>query len=174
MRHSDLRLTMNVYTDPKLLDIHGALDSLPSLARPAETEQATGTSGLVPPLIRQNELISDNSGGANASNEVGKRNKVTREEPCLPKLLEVDPIGIEPTTSTLPVIEPTETLHDKNRGDGCTSDMVPPKVPPSLRDFGAELVNVSELQTWIAENFSKPEIKELVAELQAFIAAKTS
>jgi hypothetical protein len=31
MRHSDPSLTANVYTDPKLLDVHGALDSLPSL-----------------------------------------------------------------------------------------------------------------------------------------------
>ncbi len=32
MRHSDPKLTANVYTDPRLLDIHGALDSLPSLS----------------------------------------------------------------------------------------------------------------------------------------------
>ena len=31
MRHSSIDMTMNVYTDPKLLDVHGALDSLPSL-----------------------------------------------------------------------------------------------------------------------------------------------
>ena len=31
MRHSDIRLTMNVYTDPKLLDVAGALDTLPGL-----------------------------------------------------------------------------------------------------------------------------------------------
>ena len=31
MRHSSIDLTMNVYTDPKLLDVQGALDSLPSL-----------------------------------------------------------------------------------------------------------------------------------------------
>ena len=31
MRHSKIDLTMNVYTDPKLLDVAGALDSLPSL-----------------------------------------------------------------------------------------------------------------------------------------------
>src|SRR5262249_46198169 len=30
MRHSDPGLTANVYTDPKLLDVHGALDALPS------------------------------------------------------------------------------------------------------------------------------------------------
>ncbi len=31
MRHSTIDLTMNAYTDPKLLDVCGALDSLPSL-----------------------------------------------------------------------------------------------------------------------------------------------
>src|SRR6516225_1062386 len=31
MRHSDPSLTANVYTDPRLLDISGALDALPSL-----------------------------------------------------------------------------------------------------------------------------------------------
>lgn len=31
MRHSRIDLTMNVYTDPKLLDVHGALDALPKL-----------------------------------------------------------------------------------------------------------------------------------------------
>jgi len=32
MRHSSLDLTMNVYTDPTLLDVAGALETLPSLA----------------------------------------------------------------------------------------------------------------------------------------------
>ncbi len=52
MRHSSIDLTMNVYTDPKLLDVQGALDSLPSLAGrtpDASTERAvlraTGTDG---------------------------------------------------------------------------------------------------------------------------------
>jgi Phage integrase family len=31
MRHSDPSLTASVYTDPRLLDVHGALDALPSL-----------------------------------------------------------------------------------------------------------------------------------------------
>jgi integrase len=31
MRHSDIKLTMNVYTDPALLDVRGALDALPPL-----------------------------------------------------------------------------------------------------------------------------------------------
>lgn len=31
LRHSKIDLTMNIYTDPRLLDTHGALDALPSL-----------------------------------------------------------------------------------------------------------------------------------------------
>src|SRR6476661_4050787 len=48
MRHSDIKLTMNVYTDPKLLDVRGALDALPALSlhagpNGAEAVRATGT-----------------------------------------------------------------------------------------------------------------------------------
>jgi len=49
MRHSSIDLTMNVYTDPRLLDIHGALDSLPPLSLDGSTDNthaeamATGT-----------------------------------------------------------------------------------------------------------------------------------
>jgi hypothetical protein len=51
MRHSKIDLTMNVYTDPKLLDVHGALDALPTLAlnaspqTEAQAMRATGKDG---------------------------------------------------------------------------------------------------------------------------------
>ena len=49
MRHSTLDLTMNHYTDPRLLDVAGAMDALPALPldEPAEGEraEATGTNG---------------------------------------------------------------------------------------------------------------------------------
>ncbi len=49
MRHSDISLTMTTYTDPKLLDVQGALDALPSLPLTdspipkRESARATGT-----------------------------------------------------------------------------------------------------------------------------------
>jgi integrase len=46
MRHGDINLTMTTYTDPKLLDVHGALDVLPALpldGRHDERQEATGT-----------------------------------------------------------------------------------------------------------------------------------
>jgi len=52
MRHSSIDLTMNVYTDPRLLDVHGALDALPTLSlgeqpncQPAQV-RATGTDDV--------------------------------------------------------------------------------------------------------------------------------
>jgi hypothetical protein len=51
MRHSKIDLTMNVYTDPRLLDVSGALDALPTLSldtepdRSSGREEATGTDG---------------------------------------------------------------------------------------------------------------------------------
>ena len=38
MRHSNIDLTMQVYTDPKLLDVLGAIDSLPQLPLVDNTE----------------------------------------------------------------------------------------------------------------------------------------
>ena len=57
MRHSDISLTMRHYTDPKLLDIAGAMNSLPSLSLTGEavaTVRDTGTDGgqsLVAPTV---------------------------------------------------------------------------------------------------------------------------
>ena len=39
LRHSSLDLTMNVYTDPALLDVAGALGALPELS-PGNTGEA--------------------------------------------------------------------------------------------------------------------------------------
>jgi integrase len=54
MRHSTIDLTMNVYTDPKLLDVAGAVESLPALTLPAGNQtaanvlSATGTDDSAP------------------------------------------------------------------------------------------------------------------------------
>jgi hypothetical protein len=74
MRHSRIDLTMNVYSDPRLLDVAGAIESLPSLSEtenPTMEAAATGTDGVgtgpfsVAPTVatttghcRQSEAIS--------------------------------------------------------------------------------------------------------------------
>ena len=57
MRHSDIRLTMEVYTDAKLLNVSGALDALPKLSpnEPSDNQpaamRATGTDRKADPLF---------------------------------------------------------------------------------------------------------------------------
>ncbi len=57
MRHSSIDLTMNVYTDPKLLDVHEALNLLPKLDFDAERDstqamlRVTGTNDLRQSLV---------------------------------------------------------------------------------------------------------------------------
>ena len=41
MRHSSIHLTMNVYTDPTLLDVGGAINALPDLSLEAESTERT-------------------------------------------------------------------------------------------------------------------------------------
>lgn len=60
MRHSDVRLTTNVYTDPRLLDLRAAVEALPHIAATGEllhdAARATGTDddggpSLVAPTV---------------------------------------------------------------------------------------------------------------------------
>ena len=52
MRHSTPTLTANHYTDPRLLDVHGAVESLPSLTVDVTSATPqTGTYGRCPPLF---------------------------------------------------------------------------------------------------------------------------
>lgn len=78
MRHSDIGLTMMTYTDPKLLDVQGALDALPSLPlcddpRPQrELIKATGTVGrrsdfVAPPVAPTSDFQSQKMASADTS-----------------------------------------------------------------------------------------------------------
>lgn len=44
MGHSKIDLTMNCYTDPRLLDVSGALDQLPVLSLNSPTSQESATA----------------------------------------------------------------------------------------------------------------------------------
>ena len=79
MRHSSINLTMNVYTDPKLLDVVGALKKLPDLpldgvSKP-ERQKATGTydDRALAPMLAPN-LVQASISGANADKRTDQRN----------------------------------------------------------------------------------------------------
>ena len=91
MRHSTIDLTMNTYTDPKLLDVAGAMEALPTLPlvdgrqREAAALSATGTdhstpSPLVPLLVptsgKPGVLQSIIDKVASAAGKIGERGTV--------------------------------------------------------------------------------------------------
>jgi len=56
MRHSTIDLTMNVYTDPRLLDVAGAMEALPALplgADPISDSTVTKATGTDNSAVRQ-------------------------------------------------------------------------------------------------------------------------
>ena len=125
LRHADLKLTMETYTDPKLLDVRGALDSLPKLPldekTPVDPEpiRATGTTGrndqrtLAPLLAPRTGVCCQPqalSGKMDAikRNEVEKpRNEKTPENTAFCDVFggsaELRPPGLEPGTYGLKV-----------------------------------------------------------------------
>jgi integrase len=77
-RHSDIALTMTVYTDPRALDIHAALDVLPALpldGTDRQEQRATGTDGRLHQLAPTLALKTGQRGkaGATADKMAGER-----------------------------------------------------------------------------------------------------
>lgn len=94
MRHSTIDLTMNVYTDPALLDVHAAVEALPALPLDGPTADAARATGTDAPACTaacwneykpgQTGAIPDNTAGEGtetaekgtlaATSTAGKRN----------------------------------------------------------------------------------------------------
>ena len=93
LRHSSLELTMQHYTDPRLLDVAGALAALPALPTalaPLEAARATGTDdagavALTRGRTRQNTSVSvtrnELDGGSGTTS-------TSRERPSIPAIPE--------------------------------------------------------------------------------------
>ena len=107
MRHSDLSLTMNVYTDPTQLNVRAAVEKLPELAIPPSTKVADqNMSPNMPPEACPEGNIpahcSENRTGR-SEKETDPKEAIDREKPCFPVLSTVGLTGFEPATSTPPV-----------------------------------------------------------------------
>ena len=126
MRHSSIDLTMNVYTDPKLLDVAGALDSLPALPLTGGPQtdrialKATGTddnrsSPLAPRLAPTADESSKSWSSPDKTASIGERAKGAvrnvasgdgvKEKRSLTTSVnerhQVERKGVEPSTSAL-------------------------------------------------------------------------
>jgi integrase len=130
MRHSKIDLTMNVYTDPALLDVRGALDALPALPIDRDTAEgealrATGTDDpqrnpvqLVAPTVAptrcngtQSGAIADNrsreSRTDEATGDVAATSKPVKSKGPLTSAVNgpvrVGATGLEPVTPSVSI-----------------------------------------------------------------------
>jgi integrase len=116
MRHSDIRLTMKTYTDPRLLDVAGAVDALPDLSlesitataslRRTGTDEAFLVAPSVAPMVAPNTVQTGQKGAfwdniktaATSDRETKKPLESQGNQGFSP----IGPAGFEPTTSTTP------------------------------------------------------------------------
>lgn len=119
MRHTDLRLTMKAYTDPRIFDLAGAVEKLPiTLTHPAEEAiEATGTAGPIAEAgeVWRSESVSSRSAGLGCcSAEIGEiagtderdanpviDGHLQQKTPSDGDGVSKRAMGFEPTTSTL-------------------------------------------------------------------------
>ncbi len=76
MRHSDVKLTLKVYTDESHLPLQHALDTLPSFTVPKPAAQLTALSGVVL-SVKQSETVAEGRNGERLQNS--DRVAVSRE-----------------------------------------------------------------------------------------------
>ena len=108
LRHSSLELTMQLYTDPRLLDVAGALAVLPALPTgdaPPEAARATGTDdavalnvALAPGRTRQNVTVRDRADERDADEGTTRKPAKHRESCVFPAKNLLPSTGIEPVT----------------------------------------------------------------------------
>ena len=82
MRHTDLRLTMKVYTDPRIFDLAGAVEKLPlnfSDTPNADSARATGTQGKTSVPGRTESAPSPSAETGISSAGIGKRDNRARD-----------------------------------------------------------------------------------------------
>ena len=127
MRHSDPRLTANIYTDPQLLDVRGGIDALPDLPFEDTSQREAVAQGhkrhleLPPklPLIAGKTCLSESFPVKVLENKLNKKSiGEQKKSPCLQGLSSNDKTchknkmvelkGIEPSTSAL------RTQHSPN------------------------------------------------------------
>jgi len=137
MRHSSIDLTMNVYTDPRLLDVNGALDALPALpidqGDGSKREAATGTDGasrefapgfapktdkpsksgsIVDKAARLDENEADDNANVVSLSAVKRKQPLpTADNGCLKERAK----GLEPSTNSLGSCN-DRVLSEKDKG----------------------------------------------------------
>ncbi len=103
LRHSSLELTMQHYTDPRLLDVAGALAALPALPRMfgADASSVALDVALTPDRARQSLASRDQSIKSGKGEGETTKPQKHRKSRVIPAKEEERAKGLEPSTSSL-------------------------------------------------------------------------
>ena len=119
-RHSDIRLTMNVYTHARLHDMAGAVDGLPALldAAPGQNERmkATGTDGSdfrLSPVCAFPDIKRDSVSLADTSGETGD-GKTAGRNPLLLQAVETGGDSSRLIDTKLPRLDSNQDKESQN------------------------------------------------------------
>jgi hypothetical protein len=190
---------MSVYTDPKLLDIHGAMNALPELPLNSSTSgkssvhETTGTTGadsICPPLFPPGAVLTGHSGAlpvlfepAIAHTDVdglvdetslkptkkGSRAGVAKEPS------EIAPLGFEPRLIESESIVDESQRNENGRFQGLTGDSSAPVSPKPWKDVLESAVAVPwkrDFSSMIAAIMSLPLTDDEKAEVVRRLLAR--
>ena len=107
MRHSDIKLTMNTYTDSRLLDTAEAVESLPIVRGKAARQLAPM---LAPNVVQRGQFESISDQNDDVGQGAGKTKK-PRETLGFPRFCKVGATGFEPATSASRTQRSTRLSH---------------------------------------------------------------
>ena len=130
-RHSDIKLTMNVYTHTRLHDLAGAVDALPPLldVEPGQKEsmKATGTHGRdfrLTPVCAKSDIPRDSVRLADTGSETGKE-KETGRNPLILQAVEAGGDSSILAETKLPRLASNQDKESQNLLPYCTTSLYP-------------------------------------------------
>lgn len=136
MRHSKLELTMKVYTDPRMLDVAGAVAALPGFHAAGDQDGKAGPiAGFVAPDVAPNLVQRGISRGiveeiARAAMRTAKWDSLVKTR-CFSQNTEAPPPGLEPGTRGLTVRNDSVKKPLKTRAKRTSPPAVAPDVAPN-------------------------------------------
>jgi len=104
LRHTDIRLTMNVYTDPGILNTAGAVEDLPDVTLPSEAAEAIlmGTDGARANISTKPKVLPKSTRSPDAHGHTwahsGRTNGLGAIKNAGRNVEMVEAVGIEPTS----------------------------------------------------------------------------
>jgi len=141
MRHTDMKLTMNLYTDPRLLDTAGAVASLPALDEgqdAAAVRTGTDDRDVAPGPAPEKVLRQSTSGRGRNRQPEARTRPLSAEKPQQNRGFPMEAPGIEP--GSLPSQPPQgQAVTEPENQTIAPKALSGAEIPPEIIDLAREI-----------------------------------